>query len=285
MKILAPAKINLLLEVGTLERGFHELTSFVDIVDLYDVIEIKESLSTTVRFHPHAGIPEENTVTACIALLKSLFNVKKGVSVTIRKNIPPGSGLAGGSSDAAAVLKALAKLWNLNLSAEQLLDAAARIGKDVPLFIHGKRCIMKGFGERITPVSGSQPLVYFLAVPPYVVATGVVYSRFDALGLKGDLTGIDGKIKLLNDSIEKKDIKSAELLMKNGLQIPYLDIWKQSKEVMDLLQETSGKRIFVSGSGGTLFSVFSDRREAEAAARFLNVKGWKGYVVESVITS
>lgn len=285
MKILSPAKINLFLEIGAPAGGFHKLASLVDIVDLYDVIEIKESSFTKVSFRPGTDIPAENTVTKSIALLKSLFKVKKDVSIKIRKNIPPGSGLAGGSSNAASVLKSLAKLWNLNVSARELMDIGSEIGKDVPLFIHGRRCIMKGFGEKISMAAGKQPLAYFLAIPPFTVSTKEIYSRFDALGLKGNLTEAAGKIKLLIDSIEKKDIQNAEHIMKNGLENAYLGLWSRAKEVRDFLQAKTGKKVFVSGSGGTLFSVFSDRREAEGKTHLLNVEGWKSYVVESRITS
>lgn len=281
MKIQAPAKINLFLEIGTPVEGFHPLVSLVDIVGFYDDIEIEEVSSTSVVFYPETGIPKDNTVTKSISLLKTRFNIKKDVQIKIRKNIPVGSGLGGGSSDAASVLKSLAKMWNLGVSVEQLMEFGSEIGKDVPLFIAGRRCIMSGFGEQIDTDAGKQPLVYFLAVPPFSVSTKQVYSHFDIRGVKGDLTEGKGKIKLLINSIEKKDIQGAERVMKNRLEQDYFGLWRCSKEVRDFLQAKIGKRVFVSGSGGTLFSIFRSRKEAEEKTYLLTVEGWNCYIVES----
>ncbi len=285
MKIHAPAKINLFLEIGASERGFHKIISLVDIINLYDLIEIEESSYTKVVFSPETGIPEDNTVTKSIAILKSLFGIDRNVMVKIRKNIPCGGGLGGGSSDAASVLKALIKLWKIEVSAQRLMEIAAGIGKDVPLFIEGKRCIMRGFGEQISPAAGNRPLAYILAVPPFEVSTAEVYSQFDARGLKGNLTEAEGKIKLLIDCIENNDMKGARRLMRNGLEEAYFDLCGCSKEVMDSLQAVTGERVFVSGSGGTLFSVFHDISEAEKCFRLLHVEGWNCYIAESATSS
>jgi 4-diphosphocytidyl-2-C-methyl-D-erythritol kinase len=285
MKILSPAKINLFLKVGSLEKGFHNLISLVDIVDLYDTIEISESPSTKVHFYPRMNIPVENTVERSIKLLRSLFHIEKNVCVKIFKKIPTGSGLAGGSSNAASVLKSLVKMWNISVSIKELMDIGREIGKDVPLFIYGKRCIMEGFGEKITRVRSKQPLAYSLLAPPFGVSTKEVYARFDALGLKGSLTGVSEKIKLLDAAIEKKDIQKIEQIMENNLEDAYFNLWNCSKEVRDCLQRGTGKKFFVSGSGGALFSVFLNRREAEEKTSLLNIKGWKRWVVESIQTS
>ncbi len=285
MKIRAPAKINLFLEIGAPAEGFHKIVSLVDIINLYDIIEIEEASRTRVIFHPGTGIPAENTVTKSISILKSLFEVKRDVRIEIRKNIPPGSGLAGGSSDAASVLKALVKLWDITVQPDRLMRIGSQIGKDVPLFMAGRRCVMRGFGEQVSTDAGRQPLAYFLAIPPFPVSTAEVYSRFDAMGLKGNLTEAEGKIKLLIDSIEGKSIDGARQIMKNGLEEAYFSLWHRAKEVRDYLRERTGTRIFVSGSGGTLFSVFPDIREAEEKTRLLNVEGWSRYVAESTTAS
>jgi 4-diphosphocytidyl-2-C-methyl-D-erythritol kinase len=285
MKILSPAKINLFLKVGSLGKGFHNLISLVDIVDLYDTIEISESPSTKVYFYPRMNIPVDNTVERSIKLLRSLFHIEKNVCIKIFKKIPTGSGLAGGSSNAASVLKSLVKMWNISVPIKELMDIGREIGKDVPLFIYGKRCIMEGFGEKITTVISKQPLVYCLLVPPFEVSTKKVYAHFDALGLKGSLTGASEKIKLLDAAIEKKDIQKIEQIMENNLEDAYFNLWNCSKEVRDCLQRETGKEFFVSGSGGALFSVFLNRREAEEKTSLLNIKGWKRWVVESIQTS
>ena len=286
MKILAPAKINLFLEVGALEKRLHRLISLVDIVDLCDTIEIEESSSTEVKFLSEWKIPDENTVTKAISLLKERFSIKKDVRVAIRKKIPPGSGLGGGSSNAASVLMALVDLWGIRTDEGQLIKIASMIGSDVPLFIKKQRCIIEGFGDKITceDIPPTQ-LFYCLLIPSFAVSTGTVYREMDILGEEGDLTEGGWKIKILIEYIMKKDIKGIERSIFNRLERPYFSLWKEGKEVKERVERKTGKRFFVSGSGGTLFSVFLNRAEAEEKARFLDITGWKGYVVESIKTS
>jgi len=286
MKILSPAKVNLFLEVGHLEKCLHRLISLVDIVGLYDTIEIKEAASTEVKFLSEWKIPDENTVTKTISLLKERFSIKKDVSVTIRKRIPPGSGLGGGSSNAASVLMALVGLWGIRTDEGQLMKIASMIGSDVPLFIKRKRCIIEGFGDKITCKGiPSIPLVYCLLIPPFAVSTGAIYKEMDILGEEGDLTEGIRRIKILIEYIMKEDIKRIERSIFNRLESPYFNLWKEGKEVKERIERKTGKKFFVSGSGGTLFSVFLNRAEAEEKARFLDIPDWKRYVVESIKTS
>ncbi|MCM8761761.1 MAG: hypothetical protein NC929_00375, partial [Candidatus Omnitrophica bacterium] len=180
----------------------------------------------------------------------------------------------------------LASLYNVKTTEEQLIKIASVIGSDVPLFIKGKRCIIEGTGDKIRYEGiPSVPLVYYLLVPSFAVSTGSVYKEMDILGEKGDLTEGMRKIKILNGYIMKKDISGIEVSIFNRLERPYFNLWKKGKEVRRRVEKETGKRFFVSGSGGTLFSVFLDRAEAEKKTRFLKIEGWKGYVVESIKTS
>ncbi len=284
IRILSPAKINLFLEIGRLESGFHRLVSLVDIVNLCDIIEIEKSACIKISFHPLMDIPTDNTVTRSTHLLKSLFNIKKGARIKVFKKIPMGSGLAGGSSNAASTLKALVKLWNISISEKKLLEIGCEISKDVPLFLYGRRCIIRGYGEKISRVTGQKKLAYFITVPPFSVSTKEVYARFDALGLKGNLTKTAEKIKLLNAGIIAGDIRKIEDNAENKLANAYFSLYREAKEVRDFLEAKTGKKVFVSGSGGSLFSVFSNRCEAEEKIHMLRIEGWKNYVVESTQT-
>ncbi|HPP30512.1 MAG TPA: 4-(cytidine 5'-diphospho)-2-C-methyl-D-erythritol kinase [bacterium] len=286
MKILAPAKVNLFLEVGYSIKGLHNIVSLVDMVDLYDTIEMEEASDTEVKFLSEWKIPGENTVTKALFLFRDIFHIKKNIRITINKKIPPGSGLGGGSSDAAAVLLSLTSFWNVKTTEEQLIRIASLIGSDVPLFIKGRRCIVEGTGDKISCEGiSSVPLVYYLLIPSFAVSTEAVYREMDILGEKGDLTEGMRKIKILNEYIMRKDISKIEKSMSNRLERPYFNLWKKGKEVKKRVEKETGKRFFVSGSGGTLFSVFLDRSEAEKKTRFLDITGWKGYVVESIKTS
>lgn len=286
MKVLSPAKINLFLETGPYEGGLHRIISLVDIVDLYDIVELEESACTEVKFLSEWSIPDKNTVTKSISALKEIFRIEKNVRITINKKIPPGGGLGGGSSNAATVIKALAEMWKIRASNKMLMEIALKIGSDVPLFIMGKRCLVEGFGEKITS-KGVSPntLAYYFLVPPFSVSTGDVYRENGALKKQGDLTEGARKIKILNECIMRRDIAEIEANMFNRLGMSYFSLWREGKEVKERAERRTGKRFFVSGSGGTLFSVFLCKDDAEEMAKILNIDGWRGYVVESIQTS
>ena len=152
VEILAPAKINLFLETGSAAGGFHPIVSLIDIIDLCDFISIDESEKTSVTFSPGWGIPSQNTVVQSVALLKKELGIKKNFKIKVHKNIPPGSGLGGGSSDAAAVLKSVSRYCGISLPEDFLIRMGDAIGKDVPLFIGRERCVAEGFGETVRKV-------------------------------------------------------------------------------------------------------------------------------------
>lgn len=288
MKILSPAKINLFLEAGPVDekRGLHRIVSLVDIIALYDIIEIEESDRTEVIFIPDWKIPVENTVTKVLSIVKEKFRIDKNVRIVIRKNIPPGSGLGGGSSNAAAVLNSLIDIFKIDIEEQSLNEIGLMVGSDVPLFIKRKRCIIRNFGDEVVCEGiSTEPLAYSLFIPPYSVSTGEIYRYLDRFGSVGDLTSAVEKVKILNEFIRKKDMEGIEKVMFNRLEEVYLTLYKEGREVKDRIERETGKRVFVSGSGGTLFCVFPSRAEAERKMAFLNINGWKGYIVESIITS
>jgi 4-diphosphocytidyl-2-C-methyl-D-erythritol kinase len=152
MKLKAFAKINLALDIlGKDESTYHEIqTIFHEVPDLFDELEIMKSDHDQVICE---NIPEEeNLAYKALKLLKQKFEIEKFIKIIINKNIPLSSGLGGGSSDAAATLKGLNQLWNLDLSPEQLMEIAAELGMDVPFFILGGTALGTHFGEKITPL-------------------------------------------------------------------------------------------------------------------------------------
>ena len=145
IKILAPAKINLCLDViKRMPDGYHKIQTILqEIPEIYDEIEIKTTTKTAQPCN------DQNLAYKALQLLKKTYKIKKFAHITIKKNIPISSGLGGAASDAAATLKGLNKLWNLKLSAKQLLKLAAKLGKDVPFFIIGGTALGTNYGEKI----------------------------------------------------------------------------------------------------------------------------------------
>lgn len=282
MRILAPAKINLFLEVGKKKGKYHPLISLVDPVTLFDIIEIKNAEQTRILFHSRWKIPKNNTVKKTLSLLKERYGIKQNVEINIWKKIPPGSGLGGGSSDAASVLVNLIKIWNLKIPEDEIIKIALEIGSDVPFFIKKTLSVISGFGEIVEPVNNTNiSLNYILLVPPVIISTAEVYSYLDKIGTFGNLTKAREKIKILISHIQKKEFGTMAKHMFNRLETPCFQLWKEGKEVMKEVEEKSGRRFFLSGSGGCIFSFFRDKKEAEVFESLNLPKGWKFFLVKS----
>ncbi len=180
MKIIAPAKINLALDVlKKTSSGYHEIKTIVQQVDdLFDEIEIVESEKDEFL----CEIPrEKNLAYKAMELLRRGGGLRKFARIAIKKNIPISSGLGGGSSNAAATLLALNKIWELNLSTIQLIKIAGKLGSDVPFFLHGKTALLEGFGEKITPLPSIDSLKFqvFPATSPDPQKTANQYAKLN----------------------------------------------------------------------------------------------------------
>jgi 4-diphosphocytidyl-2-C-methyl-D-erythritol kinase len=214
MKIKAFAKINLCLDVlGKDSTGFHKIqTVFHEVDNLFDEIEIvkektKDILPSFVPPKVQAVVmpqKSDDIIFKALMLMKKTFKIKKFVKITVKKNIPFASGLGGGSSDAAAVLKGLNKLWNLKLSKERLAKLGAKLGMDVPFFIYGGTAIGKHYGEKITPLPKIKNLkfkIYPQKTPPLKQKTEKAYKSLNLKNCGKNLT----QTKLLIKGIKTKN--------------------------------------------------------------------------------
>ena len=181
VEVLAPAKLNLYLEV--LKRrpdGYHEIESLMAAVDLYDELTVIDEPSGAIALEcddPSLPVDGRNLVVQAAELLRSESSVEAGARIRLKKGIPAQAGLAGGSSDAAATLVALDRLWGLGVSLERLGELAGRIGSDVAFFLHAPAAVCRGRGELVEPVSLSSSLHFVLVVPPVGLSTVDVYRR------------------------------------------------------------------------------------------------------------
>lgn len=278
-KIKAPAKVNIFLEVGKKEGILHPICSLIDIISLCDYIYIKPSKQTGIKFFSKWDIPKENTVSKLISILKKNFDFE--VEIEIEKNIPPGSGLGGGSSDAAYVLMHLNYMFNFNLKIDDMVKITKEIGSDVPLFLYRKRCIIKNFGEKVIPCVDFK-LYYLILLPNFQISTKEVYNKLDELGEWGCLTDCDEKIRILLKEIKKGNIKKVKENMFNRLEKACFEVNKQVKEVRDEIERRTGERFFLSGSGGVLFSFFKEKEEVGKIEKLIFLEGWKKLKAESI---
>jgi 4-diphosphocytidyl-2-C-methyl-D-erythritol kinase len=185
MVVPSYAKINLTLDVlgKRPEDSYHYIRTIMLPVNLADTVLLRRAPEVTVTSAPQIpGPPESNLAFRAARLLKQVTGFAGGAAIHINKVIPVAGGLAGGSTNGAAVLKGLNRLWGLGLTEPELIELASRLGSDVPFFIAGRPARVEGLGERLTPLAVRRPFWVLLATPDVPKSTGHVYRLFDELG-------------------------------------------------------------------------------------------------------
>lgn len=266
--VLSPAKVNLLLKVVSRRPdGYHNLVSIVDIISLYDVIHLQPVQENVVTVKDRENVLPDgasNTIYRAIMVLKEKYNVSSGVRVYVEKNIPIGSGLGGPSSNAATVLKEMASIWGLSIGDDTLREIGATIGADVPLFLYGKPCIMRGIGDRISPIA--LPLLWYVIVYPKVlISTRDVYGA-----LKIVLRKNQNDVKLMGKFNTFRDISA---ILVNDLESVGIKMCPAIQTIKDRLMEAGSAGALMSGSGSSVFGIFENEEKAQEASASLTGMG------------
>ena len=258
----APGKINLNLYAGALrEDGYHPLDSIVAKISLYDTIELQLRDDDKIAFECKGfdcGDNSQNIAYMAACALRAKRDVP-GCDILLSKQIPPGSGLGGGSSDAAGVLLGLNELWGLNLSVTELLPIAAELGSDVPLFLGSRASRIISRGEKISSVE-VHDFWAVLIFPNVSCPTGQVYQAFDTTG-KSQLT------PQLDTQIFSKPVSQWRNLIVNDLMKPGLELFKPLTEAYRAIEPCMGLPLCMSGSGSTLFVLCDSQPEAVSVIR------------------
>ncbi|MBM7835359.1 4-(cytidine 5'-diphospho)-2-C-methyl-D-erythritol kinase [Clostridium sardiniense] len=261
MKAKAYAKVNIALDViGKREDGYHLLRMIMQAIDLYDEILI-EKIDKGIRINcnkPYVPTDERNLAYKAAKLFMDKFNIKSGVNITINKNIPVSAGLAGGSTDCAAVLKLMNKMFKTNLSDQELMDLGVKLGADVPYCIIGGTALCEGIGEKITKLKSFKDKILVLVKPPFGVSTKVVYQEFD-LSKVVFHPNVEGLIK----NIEEGNLKYVASNMKNLLENVTLAKYKEIISIKQSMIECGSIGSMMSGSGPTVFAFFDDMVKAQ----------------------
>jgi len=258
MRLLAPAKINLHLRVGPPRPdGFHPLLSWMCTIGLFDGLELQQSAATSLECDdPSLPTGADNLI------VRAAMELGVTAKMKLRKRIPPGGGLAGGSSDAARTLTGLSALYNLVHDESELLKRAARLGSDVSFFLRGPSSICSGVGEIVRPTPAPKARWAVLILPPFPMPTPEVYKQFDRLNL-----GRPGSIDEQPDWKTWANLPAAELLPKliNDLEPPAFDLNPRLGDLRKHWQDRLSRPVRMSGSGSTLFTLFDQQEQAEAA--------------------
>lgn len=284
--LLAAAKINLYLEIiGDRPDGFHELVMVMQSVTLTDRVTVRSIGTDQIRLtcdNPLVPTDETNLAYRAAALLAEKYPAAMtrhgGVEITLEKNIPVGAGLAGGSSNAAAVLVGLDLLWELGLSQGELQVLGAALGSDVPFSILGGTAIATGRGERLDPLAGVDGLHVVLAkYQSLVVSTPWAYktyrTQFGQAYLKDEAGFASRRAQVRSGAIvsalTQKDTARIGQALHNDFERVVFPVHAQVAELRQLMAEAGGLGTLMSGSGPTVFTLAASEAEAEAIRRQL----------------
>lgn len=268
----AYAKINLGLDVlGKREDGYHEVRMIMQTIRLYDKLNMKKLNKDEIIIKTNlAYLPtnENNLVYRAIQMLKEEFNIKQGIYVELQKHIPVAAGLAGGSSDAAAALTGMNRLFQLKLTTTDLMQRAVKLGADVPYCILGGTALSEGIGEVLTPLAPMPKAYILIAKPPINVSTKYVYENL-ILDERTNHPDIDG----IMEAINSKDLYGVTNRLSNVLESVTIDKYPVIQEIKDTMIEFGAMNALMSGSGPTVFGVFEDLNLAKKAFYQLKVQG------------
>lgn len=278
MKIRAPAKINLRLRViGQRKDGYHLIDTIIAPVSLYDEVEVRKLTASgkplrrkrqrieLICDNPSVPPGEKNLAYRAAFLFLRTYGLDERIEIRLRKRIPVGAGLGGGSSDAAATLIALNRLFRLNLSNKKLRNLGLRLGSDVPFFITPGPKRARGIGERLTPLKPLPRVSLVILYPGIVVSTAWAYRNYRAT-----LTKRGANISIRSSLRSSRKIAA---LMTNDLE----SVTMRRYPIIGLLKKELARAgavgVLMSGSGSAVFGVFDTQQKARNAFRQMRKKG------------
>lgn len=258
MQILAPAKINLSLKIlGRRNDGFHELDTLIAPISLYDEIGIDKRPEKGIKFRcddPSVPQGDDNLAVRAAKAFFETTKIEPAISIELRKKIPHGAGLGGGSSDAASVLLALNELFASKLSREALAEMAESLGSDVPFFLFQSAAVCKGHGEMVVPVKLQRQFSILLLKPGFAVSTGWAYSRWQD---SREISGIRYEAQEFIGQTFVNDLERP--VFEKFVFLAQLKTW--------LLSQSEVGAALMSGSGSTMFAVMCEDADADSVAK------------------
>jgi 4-diphosphocytidyl-2-C-methyl-D-erythritol kinase len=269
---MAPAKVNLFLRVvGRRADGYHLLQSLAVFAGAHDVVAAApaDALTLTLdgRFGAALAVQADNLVLLAARALADSCGVRGGAALSLEKNLPVASGIGGGSADAAAALRALVRLWNLDVPADTLARLALGLGADVPVCLARQSAVMQGVGDILRPAPALPPFGLLLVNPGVGVATPAVFRARDG--------GFSAPAVLPAGWADAREMAGALAALGNDLQVPALRLCPVIGDVLAAIAAAPGCLLAqMSGSGATCFGLFGSAAEAAGAAGLCRLPGW-----------
>lgn len=274
IRLKALAKINLGLDVlRRKEDGYHEVKMIMQTINLYDQISIRKIQEDEIRIRTNLYyLPnnENNLAYKAAKLLKDEFHLPGGISIQLKKVIPVAAGMAGGSSDAAAVLFGINKMYNLKLSQQELMERGVTLGADVPYCIMRGTALAEGIGEKLTVLPAMPKCHILIAKPPINVSTKCVYENLHANDLKPEE---HPEVDLQLEALEEGNLEKLVAHMGNVLERVTVPEYPVINEIKQMMTENGALGAMMSGSGPTVFGIFTNYTQAKTAYEKLQKSG------------
>jgi len=281
LKYPAPAKINLVLEVlGKRNDGYHDIRSLAQTISLCDILAFELADVISLKCTEPSLQTSDNLVIKAAELLRKFSGCNRGTRIKLEKRIPWAAGLGGGSSDGAATLLALNRLWELKLTTSDLMELAARLGSDVPFFIYGGAAYIEGRGEKVTPLPSSQTNWFVLMIPPLPKISNKTQQLYSRLGT-GHFT--NGHLVDIAVKSWSKDKQIASSLLFNVFDKVAFDAFPGLEDYWRRFAEAGATDIHLAGSGPALFAAVDNKARAEKIYQQLQRQRVGAYLVSSVI--
>ncbi|ABR50675.1 4-diphosphocytidyl-2C-methyl-D-erythritol kinase [Alkaliphilus metalliredigens QYMF] len=280
VQLKSRAKINLSLDVlGRRSDGYHEVEMIMQQIDLYDLITLEERKDSEIRISTQCEfIPtnEDNIAYRAAEIIRENSGINRGVNIYIDKRIPVAAGLAGGSSNAAAVLEGLNHMWRLRLTPKQLMDLGVKLGADVPFCILGGAAIARGIGEILTPIEGLKNVWMVIAKPAISVSTAEVYRQLD-------LSKLDSRPNTdeVIQAVKEGDLYTLAGKMHNVLESVTQRNHPIIREMKRKMLEYNAIGAMMSGSGPTVFGIYKNYGRAKSAYENLSILYKQTHLVQS----
>lgn len=266
MKVQARAKINLALDVvERMDNGYHSLDMIMAPISICDEIEIEIGICDEVTCEG-MKLPEKNTVSKMVQVLKELYHLSSNYKISIKKNIPAQAGLGGGSADAAAVCKAILQMEGIEETEENLYEITKQVGADVPFCIHDKWARVKGIGEKITPIESDWQFNIIVVKPDFGISTANAFSKWK------ESRPFHPDVDLVESSIREKNMDLLYQTMANALEPIAFEIEPELNQVKMDMEDAGLVRILMSGSGSSMLGFSVDEDVIQSAYERLKEK-------------
>ncbi|WP_027623643.1 4-(cytidine 5'-diphospho)-2-C-methyl-D-erythritol kinase [Clostridium lundense] len=280
MELKAYAKINLSLDVtGVREDGYHLLKMIMQNIDLYDVVRVEKgkegiNLKCSIDTIP---VDNRNIAYKAAELFIKSYDIKEGVDIYIEKNIPVEAGLAGGSTDGAAVLKAMRDIFKPKVSDCELANIGVKLGADVPYCIYGGTALCEGIGEIITHLKPFRNHILVLVKPNFGVSTKEVYKEIDNKSVLNH-----PNIEIMIKAVENNDLKSVCSNMVNVLENVTVERYPELNFIKEEVLNFKGLGALMSGSGSTIFGFFQDMYFAQKYYDHMKLKYNQVFITRTI---